>query len=170
MNNFYGKSLIFYLTRKAVTKQVILIITLFIVGQKIFGQSATFTSQNLLFINEGCIEIAPKYPGGHKAMARLFANNVKYLKTTKGQYQNGEVVITFKVDTLGNTTDIKVAKSFRANFDQEATRLIGLLKGWTPATINGKKTAYYLSQPLVFRTEKTSKIQPYTCRKCPIRY
>lgn len=153
------------------TKQVILIFTLFIVGQKIFGQSDMFTSENLPFINEGCTEIAPKYPGGHKPMTRLFANNVKYIKTTKG-HQNGEVIITFKADTLGNTTDIKVAKSFQANFDQEAIRLIRLLKGWTPATINGEKTTYYLSQPLIFRTEKTHKVQPYTytCRKYPLRY
>lgn len=150
------------------TKHVILIITLFIVGQKIFGQSDMFTSENLPFINGGCIEIAPNYPGGHKALERFFANNVKYLKTTKGQ--NGEVIITFKVDTLGNTTDIKVAKSFQPNFDQEAIRLIRLLKGWTPATINGKKTTYYLSQPLIFRTDKTHKVQPNTCRKFPLRY
>lgn len=149
------------------TKQTILIITLFIVGQKIFGQS---NKQSLLFINEGCIEIAPKYPGGHEAMKRLFANNVKYLTATKGQHQNSEVVIIFKVDTLGNTSDIRVVKSSQTNFDQEAIRLIRLLKGWTPATINGKKTNYYFCQPIIFRTCKIHKVQPCIRRKYPIRY
>jgi TonB family protein len=157
---FYGKSPVSSLTAKAMTKLIALIIIISMVGQKISAQSDTSTGKDIIGSIGGCIDIRPKYPGGHKAMDRLFANNIKYPKTISGLYLNCKVVITFRVDTLGNITDIKVSKSFQADYDREAVRLIGLLKYWVPGTINGKKTDHYLSQPISFRVHKTTTARP----------
>ena len=101
----------------------------------------------------GCIEFPPKYPGGCKDMKKLFADNMRFPKEpkeAKKQKITVRVVITYMVDTFGNTTNVVVVESAGKHFDEEAVRLVGMLKGWKPATLNGKKVIYYQSQPFLF--------------------
>lgn len=130
-------------------KQAILTFGLIILGQLSFSQLDS-SKQKEPGIFYYCNEIPAKYPGGHGAMVKLFAHSMKYPVKAGREGTGGKVVVAYKVDTFGITTGITIFKGVREDLDQEAIRLIRLLKRWTPATLNGKKINYYNNQPFIF--------------------
>lgn len=111
---------------------------LLLIGQIAFTQSDTLRFAQLYF-STGCIEIPPHYPGGHKAIQKLFSENIKFPKSLLRQKIPATIKVSFQVDTFGNTTHIQIIKHFNQDLDNEVIRLVLLLKGWRPATSNGKK-------------------------------
>ncbi len=93
----------------------------------------------------GCMEVPPKYPGGHAAMQRFFVANIRYPEGAEAI--SGTIIVQYAIDTFGNVVNIKISKGICYELDEEAIRLIRLLKGWTPATLNGRKIVYYFTQP-----------------------
>jgi protein TonB len=134
-------------------KYHILIVVFIILPYFSFSQIDSLKN-NELFASSGCIELPPKYKGGQKAMVRLFADNMKYPTTTERQGIGGKVSILYTVDTFGKTTDIKVLIGVHEDLNQEAIRLIRLLKNWTPGTVNGRKINFYRNQPFIFIPDK----------------
>ena len=120
-------------------------LVLALLAQITYSQSDSLQLFEDSIFNSGCIEFPPKYPGGHAAMERFFVANLRYPDGEEGI--NGKIIIQFAVDTFGNVINIKISKGICHELDQEAIRLIRLLKGWTPATLNGRKIVYYLTQP-----------------------
>jgi len=92
----------------------------------------------------------PLFPGGTKKMARIIEENMRYPKTARKDRVGGRVVVQFMVDTTGAVVDIQTVERVREDIDQEAMRLISLLKGWTPGTIDGKKVRVQYQLPLNF--------------------
>lgn len=114
-----------------------------------FAQRKTQEQDDLIFTG-GCVELPPKYPGGQPAMLRLISDSMRYPNVMEKLRIGGTVVIEYTVDTFGNTTNIKLHKGVCYDLDREALRLVALLKGWTPATQNGKKINSTRRQPFVF--------------------
>ncbi len=123
----------------------ITIVVFLILRQLSFSQIHSSKNSGPFFSN--CDELPPKYPGRQKAMAKLFADNMKYPKRADSQGVGGKVTIQYNVNIFGRTTDIKVIKGVREDLNQEAVRLIRLLKNWKPATVNGKKINFCRRQP-----------------------
>lgn len=62
----------------------------------------------------------------------------------------GKVMVKFTVDEQGNAKDVAVVNGVCTELDQEALRLIKLMKPWKPATRNGKNTLYRHIQSFTF--------------------
>ena len=151
-------------------KLVLLAVLITFVSESAFGQADAKSLEQLSLL--GCIEVAPKYPGGLEGMKKLFADSMHYPKEAEKQGLGGKVVVIYMVDTSGNTTNIKIYESAGKDFDEEAIRLVHMLKGWKPATRNDKKIIYYQSQPFLFipnsdkglrKVKRKSTANKYVC-------
>jgi TonB family protein len=63
----------------------------------------------------------------------------------------GDVIIQFFVDTVGEVVDIKVYKSVHPLLDQEAIRVVKKMKKWVPAQKDGQPIKVDFKLPFVFR-------------------
>ena len=126
-------------------------------GQLCFPQFDSSKQTEIVFTS-GCLEIPPQYPGGRDAMLKLFADSMNYPTQSEKKGLGGKVIIQYTVDTCGNTTDIKIYKGVSDDLNQEAIRLISLLKKWVPATQNGKKIkSVDRLQPFIFIADKLNQ-------------
>jgi TonB family protein len=92
----------------------------------------------------------PKYTGGVKEIKKLITENLKYPLEEKTNRTGGKLDVHFRIDTLGNVTNVEVIKGISKNIDEEGIRLIKLLNGWIPATENGKKISIAYAIPILF--------------------
>ncbi|MBK6949548.1 MAG: energy transducer TonB [Haliscomenobacter sp.] len=83
-------------------------------------------------------------------MKSIIEENMQYPKSARKDRVGGRVVVQFVIDTTGDVADIRTVESVREDIDQEAMRLISLLKGWTPGTMDGKKVRVQYQLPLNF--------------------
>lgn len=70
----------------------------------------------------------PAYPGGKKAFLEFIETNLIYPPEALARNIEGLVHLTYSVDNLGHVSDITITKSLGAGCDEEAIRLISLLK------------------------------------------
>jgi len=70
----------------------------------------------------------PSYPGGHKALGEFLKQNQKYPGEALNQRIEGIVHITFDVDHMGRVSNPKVIHGLGFGCDDEAIRLVKLLK------------------------------------------
>lgn len=101
------------------------------------------------------LEIAPEFPGGVEALYKVIANNLEYPPEAQKNNIGGRVVVQFVIDTLGQPTKIVVLEGVSPDIDQEAMRLIGLLKDWKPGMYHGKKVRVQYWLPLTFYPDDT---------------
>ncbi len=66
---------------------------------------------------------------------------------------SGRVYVNFIIDTLGQVSNVKIARGIREEFDKEAERVVKLLNNWKPGTIRGKKIAVKYTVPINFVVE-----------------
>ncbi len=70
----------------------------------------------------------PTYPGGKEALAKFLAENVRYPDEARMNNIRGVVHISFDVDHYGVVSNIHIIHSLGYGCDEEAIRLVGLLK------------------------------------------
>lgn len=137
-------------------KEVVFLIGSFYLMQTAFAQSCSDELQNAGLM--GCIEIPPQYRGGTKAMKKLFQDSVSLPEEVLKKGLSARISVTYMIDTCGSISHVQVSESAGSSLDEEAVRLISMLKSWIPATLNGNKINYYQSQPIVFRIGPDRKI------------
>lgn len=84
-------------------------------------------------------ETNPEYPGGESELLKFIFLNVKYPKEAKRKQLGGRVLIGFTIDKNGIVKDQHVIKSVDPLLDNEALRIISLLKKWSPGKQDGEK-------------------------------
>ena len=123
-----------------------ILIPLFIFSfQLVYAQEERDTSEVFTVISE-----QPKFPGGNKAINKIINKNFTYPETAINDSLDGEVIISFIVDTLGNATNLKVKQGIREDLDNEALRIASLLNGWSPAKNSYGKQEMYMTLPITF--------------------
>ena len=70
----------------------------------------------------------PQYPGGKKALDKFIKSSLKYPAEAANEGIEGQVLVGFKVDSRGNIRDAKVINGLGHGCDEEALRLVNLLK------------------------------------------
>ena len=70
----------------------------------------------------------PKYPGGNAAFRKFIEQNLKYPEEAIKNNIRGEVMISFEVSDDGDVVSVKVIKGLGYGCDEEAIRLIKMLK------------------------------------------
>lgn len=78
------------------------------------------------------LDSEPEYPGGVNGLMSFLAQNLVYPESAMESSIQGKVVVKFVVTRDGNVANIEVVRSVDPALDAEATRVISLLKGFTP--------------------------------------
>jgi TonB family protein len=97
------------------------------------------------------IDKFPMYPEGKKGVHKLVYKHLMYPPMAKKKGIQGDVIIQFFVDTVGEVVDIKVYKSVHPLLDQEAIRVVKKMKKWVPAQKDGQPIKVDFKLPFVFR-------------------
>ena len=97
------------------------------------------------------IEQLPEFPGGEMAFRKYIADNIKYPKEAVYEGFQGTVYVSFVVDTVGNTTNVKVLRGVHPLLDAEAVRVIkSIPQKWKPAMQGRKKMEFNSAVPVKF--------------------
>lgn len=92
----------------------------------------------------------PQYPGGEMELLKFVAMNTQYPEAAKSDKAEGRVIIRFIVNTQGNVEKPVVLKSVHPALDNEALRVVRMLKGFTPGSQGGKSVSVYYILPITF--------------------
>jgi len=93
-------------------------------------------------------EVEASYPGGIGKVRSLISSKFNLPQRTISLRKGGTVKIRFLIDTTGDVKGISVLQSVEFAFDEEAMRVISLMKKWNPASEKGKKVIAYRIQPI----------------------
>ncbi|MBD5349498.1 MAG: energy transducer TonB [Bacteroides sp.] len=97
------------------------------------------------------VDIAPQYPGGLEALNSFVNNNIQYPVSLSETAVQGRVIVKFIVKKDGSIGDIKVIKTLIPELDEDATRVIRMLSGFTPAMINGEPVNAWFTLPITYK-------------------
>ncbi|MFK8005670.1 MAG: energy transducer TonB [Saprospiraceae bacterium] len=95
----------------------------------------------------------PFYEGGLKAMREFISQNKKYPKEALEEKIEGTVVIKYTINYKGKVIDTKVLKSLGYGCDEEAQRVIKLMKFEAPKN-RGIKVKFFKNIQIHFRLPK----------------
>lgn len=91
------------------------------------------------------------YPNGLKGINALITGNITYPSESRQNNIEGKVIIKYIVETDGFIKTIEVVKSVDPALDQEAIRIIKLMRRWIPGTLDGKPCRVEYNQPFNFK-------------------
>lgn len=133
------------------TKLLILIICLFC-GRSTFSQIRNDSIEEIGF---GAPENVPEFRKnkGLEELTKFIAQNLQYPQTALRDSIEGRVIMQFWIDTLGNTYDHKIVRGVREDLDNEALRVVRLLKFEVSAMQRGKPVAVGFTLPIVFNMD-----------------
>ena len=88
-----------------------------------------------------------EFPGGLQELFCFIDKNLnKSLHVSIKE--NGTTVTQFKIDTIGNISDIKTLKSLDKDLDEELRRIVSIMPKWIPAKQGKKAIEVTLNLPL----------------------
>jgi len=70
----------------------------------------------------------PEYPGGPKAMSKFIYENLRYPKPALEAGKEGVVLVEYDINHEGRVVDTRVLQSIGHGCDEEAERVVRLLK------------------------------------------
>lgn len=98
----------------------------------------------------------PVYPGGPKAMRELIRQHLQYPEEASRNGIEGTVALRYEIDYKGNVTDVQVLSGLGYGCDEEAVRLVRLLKFDVP-TARGLKVTFHNTLKVHFRMPKAAQ-------------
>lgn len=102
----------------------------------------------------------PTYPGGIAALYKFLGQNIQYPKEAAAKNIQGNVLVSFMVNKDGSVSDIKVDRKIGGGTDEEAVRVLKMMKKWTPGTENGKAVKVAYKMPVKFTLDKGTNGKP----------
>ncbi|MFO8067090.1 MAG: energy transducer TonB [Bacteroidales bacterium] len=108
----------------------------------------------------------PKLDGGKDALKKFINDNLIYPKEALDKNIQGDVIVKYKVNTFGEVIESKVVKGLGHGCDEEALRLVSLIKyvavnnRGVRITINNK-----IKIPFRIPANKASVRMSYTSKK-----
>jgi protein TonB len=99
-------------------------------------------------------EVMPAFPGGDAALLKFMSSKLNYPAAALDHHISGKVHVTFIVDAEGRLRDPKVLRGLGYGLDDEALRLLRLLRlmpWWTPGQVAGQAVWVSITMPIVFR-------------------
>ncbi len=97
------------------------------------------------------IEEMPSFPGGKEALMKYLANNTKWPNLEGKDSIEGRVIIGFTVRSNGSIENIKVMRSLRTDYDEEALNVVKKMPNWNPGKLNGSNVEVKYTLPIVFK-------------------
>ena len=98
-------------------------------------------------------EVKAEYKGGRRAISRFLSGNLVYPERDLQAGIEGKVMLEFKVKKDGSMSDIRITQSATTGMDEEALRVVTLMKDlnhWTPGMLDGEYITTLFSLPISF--------------------
>jgi len=95
--------------------------------------------------------------GGMQAFYEYLNQNIHYPVISKINRIEGEVNLTFVINTDGTVTDVKILDSPAEDLGQEAVRVLLACPKWRPAVQNSVPVKRTFTVPINFRLQDKSK-------------
>jgi len=95
----------------------------------------------------------PEYPGGQEGILTYFIENMRYPLMAYLKGVTGTAYVNFIVEKDGSISDVRVLKPVGYGCDEEAIRLVGLMKDWKPGELAGEKVRVRSNVPVYFKEE-----------------
>jgi protein TonB len=96
-------------------------------------------------------EETPEFIGGEKAMKNFIKLNIVYPEAARLAGISGKVYVQFTVEANGDITNVKVLRGIGGGCDEEAARVIALMKNkWKPGKSNGIAVSVQMTIPIKF--------------------
>ena len=121
-------------------------------------KSATTKAEDTQRVMCEFFEILPQFPGGDKALMEFLKKEVRQPDEAKDV--KGKVVISLIVETSGELTHFKVARSVHPALDKEALRVAKMMPKWIPGSIYGKLVAVKYNLVVAFKGEEKGETEP----------
>jgi protein TonB len=96
-------------------------------------------------------EVAAQYAGGMEALMKFMSKHVKYPAIARRLGIQGTVYVGFVVGKSGEILDARVIKGIDVSCDNEALRVINLMKNWSPGKQGGAPVKVRMVLPITFR-------------------
>lgn len=96
-------------------------------------------------------EVMPMYEGGMEAMMKFIQRKMHYPRKAQENREEGIVFVSFIINPMGEVTGVEVIKGFNKECDQEAVRVISLMKKWKPGQQNKMSVAVKMVLPIKFK-------------------
>jgi len=103
------------------------------------------------------VEVMPKFPGGQDELDSYLSKNLHYPESAVRDKVEGKVYVKFVVDSLGNITDVTIAKVVRNDLDEVAMKVVKEMPRWTPAFQGGKPVRVQFILPINFAINASKK-------------
>lgn len=97
------------------------------------------------------VEEMPMYPGGLHALMKFLDENVVYSGAAQRRKVEGEVRVSFVVNTDGTISDILVDKSLDSAVDRAVVNAVRRMPKWQPGRSGGLPTPVKITLPVQFR-------------------
>lgn len=96
-------------------------------------------------------EQPPLFPGGMNGLGQFLSSNLAYPVSAQKAGVQGQVFISFTVNTDGTLSDYEVIKSINPDLDQEALRVVKMMSGrWKPGSQRGQNVRVKYNLPINF--------------------
>jgi TonB family protein len=99
----------------------------------------------------------PQYPGGPKAMSKFVSDQLKYPEEAIKHQIEGTVVVKIEINYLGNVVDAHIISGLGHGCDQEAIRVVKLLK-FNIAKIHQLKVSFFKTINIGFQLPKQKEM------------
>jgi len=100
----------------------------------------------------------PKFPGGKEAFQEFVKQNLKYPRQAFENKIEGTVYVMYRVDGLGNVIEVQVTKGIGFGCDEEAARVLKLMK-FDKAKNRGLRITATMRTRINFKLPKAPEIQ-----------
>ncbi len=94
------------------------------------------------------------YIDGDYTLFQFIAVNINYPVIALERRLQGNVYVSVRIDSSGYTQEVKVLRGVQKEMDQEAVRVIGLIKRWLPAIQDGEAVKSAISIPVKFQIKE----------------
>lgn len=95
-------------------------------------------------------ERVASYAYGNASLFEFISTNIRYPVNAMHQHISGTVYINVEIDASGNVGDVKILRGVQKDINNEALRVIQLIKDWLPAIQNGIKIQSTITIPVKF--------------------
>ncbi|MBV5312847.1 MAG: TonB family protein [Prolixibacteraceae bacterium] len=96
------------------------------------------------------VEEMPEFPGGSLALRKYIAQQIKYPTIAQENGIQGDVYVSFVINSYGVVSDAKIARSVDVALDNEALRVIYNMPKWKPGFQQGKAVDVAYTVPITF--------------------
>ncbi len=109
----------------------------------------------------------PVYPGGTSAYRKFIKENLKYPKEALKNKTEGTVFLKYTINHKGVVTETKVLRGIGDGCDEEAQRILSLLKFEIPKGPRKLRVLFHQKTQITFRIPK-QKAKPAAALKQPV--